>query len=361
MTWRVRAGAALLALLGLTVLTLGSPAMAYAAPGDDQWHIGYLHIRQAQQISQGEGVTVAVIDSGVDAGHPDLAGSVLPGIDLQDPAYSPIGQVDKVGHGTRMAGLIAAHGKTLGIAPKAKILPIRATGDSAGPTRHYAEGINYAVAHGASVINISLGTSQDEPDVRAAIAHALASNVVVVAAAGNLPETATVEYPAAYPGVIAVTGVDQQGQHAAFSATGLEAVLSAPAVDIYSLWLRISGPGYDVKSGTSDASAIVAGVAALVRSKYPDLSAAQVVSRLIATAHDVDAPGRDDRTGYGIVDPVRALTASVWTLSAAPTVSAIGAAPSSTHVNWTATLLIGLTVLLLAGAGFAVFRARRAA
>lgn len=131
---------------------------------------------------------------------------------------------------------------------------------------------------------------------------------MVVAAAGNSPQDSRVLWPAAYPGVIAAAGVDQQGNHAAVSVTGPEVVLAAPAVDIVSTGLN---GGYRSGTGTSDATAIIAGAAALVRAKYPDLTAEQVVHRLTATATDKGPPGRDNEYGYGVLNIVKALTADL--------------------------------------------------
>jgi type VII secretion-associated serine protease mycosin len=306
------------------IFVASDPAVA----ATEQWHLDFLHVTQAQAISQGAGVVVAVVDSGVDAGHPDLAGNVLPGIDLATPSGD--GRVDLLGHGTGMAGLIAGHGKAVGIAPAAKILPVRVAADditTPAAVRNIAAGIDFAVARGATVINISVGDQLGDPAEEAAIRKALASNVVVVAAAGNTDQVASIIYPAAYPGVVAVSGVDRQGNHARISVTGSAAVIAAPAVDIYSTNSRnVAGGGYRVADGTSDAAAIVSGVAALIRSKFPTMSAAEVVHRLEATADDKGAPGRDPVYGYGIVDPVKALTANVPPLTASPS-------PSGTQVS----------------------------
>ncbi|MCW2638356.1 MAG: mycP, partial [Dactylosporangium sp.] len=174
----------------------------------------------------------------------------------------------------------------------------------------------WAAQHGVKVMCIAL-SGQDSPNLKQAVEQAQAADVVLVAAAGNRPRDATVTYPAAYPGVIAAAAVDQQGNHADVSVTGPQVTLAAPGVDIVSP--RLNGK-YSQNVGTSDATAIIAGVAALVRAKYPQLSAAEVIHRLTATATDKGAPGRDDQYGYGIVNPVAALTADVppLTPSAAP-------------------------------------------
>jgi type VII secretion-associated serine protease mycosin len=321
-----------------------------AVAATQQWHLAFLGVAQAQTISQGEGVIVAVIDSGVDSGHPDLAGSVLPGTDLASPPLSSDGHVDAIGHGTAMAGLIVAHGQALGVAPKAKVLPIRIPGDQAGAAGAPAAisaGIDWAITHHAAVINISAGEPFGGPDEEAAVQRAIASDIVVVAAAGNFPDSTSVILPAAYPGVVAVVGVDHQGNHARMSVSGSQAVLAAPAVDIYSTDIRRNGVyGYNIGDGTSGAAAIVSGVAALVRSKFPSMSAAEVVHRLEATADDKGPPGRDSDYGYGIVDPVKALTANVAPLtpsaSAAPVVSPTQIAPATGKPSAAPLLIVAL-------------------
>lgn len=278
---------------------------------NDQWHLRFLRASEAHQISQGDGVTVAVPDTGVSP-HPDLRDNLLRGKDFA-PGSKGDGQVDHNSHGTGMAGLIAAHGRggdvgALGIAPRAKILPITSSSpNNLGDADDLAKGIEFAVSYGADVISISSsgGTSQR---LIQAVRLALSSNIIVVAAAGNRPYDAAVGYPASEEGVIAVGGVDRSGQHAGVSVVGPEIDLVAPAVDIYST--SINGK-YRKGTGTSDATAIVAGAAALVRSKYPNLPAEEVVHRLTATAIDKGPPGRDDVYGYGVIDLVAALTADV--------------------------------------------------
>jgi type VII secretion-associated serine protease mycosin len=279
---------------------------------DAQWHLGFLNVAEAQRLgNDGAGVTVAVVDSGVDPSHPDLTGNVLPGTDFVNQGDN--GQRDTDGHGTAMAGLIAAHGHgtaagALGIAPRSQILPVHVANFYDPVEKRAAQGIVWAAQHGAKVICIALSGHSNDAELRQAVERAFAADVVVVAAVGNRPRDTEVTYPAAYPGVIAAAGVDQHGNHADVSVTGPEVVLAAPAVDIVSP--RLNGK-YSQNIGTSDATAIIAGVAALVRAKYPQLSAAEVVHRLTATATDKGAPGRDNEYGYGIVNPVAALTADV--------------------------------------------------
>jgi subtilisin family serine protease len=195
------------------------------------------------------------------------------------------------------------------------------------------------------VISISQGGDLDATE-RRAVQAALSHDIVVVAAVGNSPAI-SVQYPAALPGVVAVAGVDQNGNHAGFSISGPEVVLSAPAVDIPEPGL---GHTYVLGTGTSDATAIVAGVAALVRAKYPNLSATEVVHRLTATATDKGPPGRDNDYGYGIVNPVAALTADVPPLQESPSQAPTSAAskPSDHGTNPRIYIAIGVAVAIVA-------------
>ncbi|MCG5460448.1 type VII secretion-associated serine protease mycosin [Micromonospora sp. MED01] len=326
-----------------------------------------MKILEAQGINRGNGVVVAVPDTGVDP-HPDLRKNLLPGTDVI-PGGNGEGTKDLDSHGTSMAGLIAAHGQggnsgALGIAPESKILPIfdsPPNGD--GQPDDLARGINYAIANGADVISISsVGGSSSR--LREAIRSALDADIVIVAGVGNLPRDQGVGYPASEEGVIAVGGVDRTGQHAAISVTGPKIDVVAPAVDIYST-------SYDGKyskgTGTSSATAIVAGAAALIRSKYPHLPAREVAHRLTATAIDKGPPGRDDEYGYGVIDLVAALTADVPPLGFESVSAPAGAGPTTTAAaqpgdgsdGATARGLATLGVLVAAGVGWAVIARRR--
>ncbi len=335
----------------------------------DQWHLRYLAVPDAHQISQGEGVTVAVPDTGV-APHPDLRRNILSGIDIV-PGGNGSGQGDRNSHGTGMAGLIAAHGRgkdlgALGIAPKAKILPIMSSpASNLGDADDLAAGVEFATSHGADIISISSsgGTSSR---LNQAISTAVASNIVVVAGSGNKPLEQIVGYPARESAVLAVGGIGRNGYHAQVSVSGPEVDVVAPAVDIYSTSI---GGKYRKGTGTSDATAIVAGAAALVRSKYPHLPASEVVHRLTATAVDKGPPGRDDEYGYGVIDLVAALTADVPPLgfeSATPDVPA-DPGPTTTAVAEPAdegdggATVRGLATLgvIVAGAGVWAWIARR--
>ncbi|MET7426568.1 S8 family serine peptidase [Dactylosporangium sp. NPDC005555] len=301
----------ILAVAVASLLISPGPASADAIR-DRQWHLASLGVLDAQKLSMGEGVLVAVPDTGVDDRHGELAGAVAEGKEFGEGA-SGNGKADTDGHGTAMAGLIAGRGLpngggVLGVAPKATILPVQTIhSDFGGSPVNLAAGIDWAVAAGAKVICVAAVTSE-YPEVRTAVERAVKADVVVVAGVGNTPKNKQVGFPAKVPGVVAVAGTDKDGKHAAISATGPEVVLAAPAVDIVSTG---AFGKYVTGEGTSNSTAIVAGVVALVRAKYPQLPATEVVRRLTATAADRGKPGRDDEYGYGIVDPVKALTADL--------------------------------------------------
>ncbi|HEY8474281.1 MAG TPA: type VII secretion-associated serine protease mycosin [Natronosporangium sp.] len=272
-----------------------------------------LGAEQAWQHSTGAGVLVAVLDSGVDADHPDLAGRVIAGHDFVDGSTD--GRVDPVGHGTTVASQIVGGGDpAIGLAPDATILPVRVL-DEQNRYRNaatVADGVRWAVDHGAQVINLSLGGTQDSAALADALAYAMDHDVVVVACTGNLTGDGNtrVWYPAREPGVVAVAGityVDGEPARWPSSLTGSATVLTAPAV----VTGAQAGGGYRDVQGTSFAAALVTGVAALIRSRYPELSAGDVVNRLVVTAQDAGEPGRDPVYGFGTVDPVAALTAPV--------------------------------------------------
>ncbi|SBT68789.1 type VII secretion-associated serine protease mycosin [Micromonospora sediminicola] len=364
-------------LLTAALLLFGSAAPGkQAAPGGpidpathiraDQWHLDYLDSGEANAVSTGAGVVVAVLDTGVDP-HPDLRTNLLRGVSAI-PGDPGDGWSDENSHGTGMAGLIAAHGQAgnkgaRGIAPAARILPIKSSGaDNNGQPEDLARGIDIAIAQHADVISIS-SSGSSTPELVRSIKQALLANIIVVAAAGNRPEDAFVGYPAAEEGVIAVGGVDRTGAHASVSVSGPEIDVVAPAVDIYS---TSYGGKYSKGTGTSSATAIVAGAAALIRSKYPNLPAAEVAHRLTATAVDKGPPGRDDQYGYGVIDLVAALTADVPPLgfestgvtAPAPTAAAPDDARGD---NGTARGLATLGALLAAGGAYLVWRRRRRA
>jgi type VII secretion-associated serine protease mycosin len=287
----------------------------------------------------GKGVTVAVIDTGVDDTNPQLQGAVDAGSNFLS-GQAGGATTDPVGHGTMVAGIIAARpaGNTgfVGLAPESRILAIRQNdSQGSGNATTMAAAIDEAIQHHVQVINISQDVATNGQPVQLtpdsplgrAVARAVAKNIVVVAAAGN--ENLDVPtYPAAFdfPGVIGVGASDRDNERAtAFSETGVSVDVAAPGVDIVS---TVPKGGQCVDSGTSFAAPYVAGVAALLRQKYPDWSAAEIVARVEQTAQRTDR-GRNNFIGWGVVDPVAALTDNSPAESAAvPTpVTAKAAAP----------------------------------
>ena len=280
------------------------------APHGTPWAQQALDFQSVWQFTQGRGVTVAVIDSGVDA-NPQFGDRVIVGPTFADAQAGPKNG-DCVGHGTSVAGIIAAEPKAgiafAGVAPQAKVLSIKVTNVEqnflAGAV---ADAIIVAVNDGASVINLSLAV-KNTPRLQSAVDFAERHNVVVVAAAGNdgtTPGTGPV-YPAAYPGVLSVGAVDQSGDLASFSDTQTPVSVTAPGVNITATYPGEFPDSYVAGiQGTSFATPFVAGVAALVRSRYPADTAAQVVQRIEETADGAAGPG----TGNGLVNPVQAVTA----------------------------------------------------
>jgi len=305
-----------------------------AVPGDSirsgqEWVLSMLDTEAAWSVTRGAGVTVAVIDSGVNPYVSDLDGSVSTGPDYTGVSTRPSSSEWGV-HGTWMASLIAGHGHdggfsgVVGVAPAARILSIRVIPDRADP--HYgayereretviqqslADGIKYAVTHGAKVISMSIGYSAPSGTVRAELQDAYEHGVVVIASAGNsggpgrghagAPES----FPANYPGVISVGAVNASATVASFSSDNLSVQVAAPGV-------LVPAQGRDGQywqvSGTSPACALVAGVAALIKSRYPRLAPDLVASAMTSTATHRPAGGYDSQVGFGIVDAAAALT-----------------------------------------------------
>ncbi|ALC30828.1 MULTISPECIES: type VII secretion-associated serine protease mycosin [Streptomyces] len=372
----------LAAVCAAAVLALTPAAPAHAdAIRDQQWALAALHTDRAWQTTKGAGITVAVLDTGVDGSHPDLQGQVLPGKDLVGFGATR-GDSSWALHGTAMAGIIAGRGNgpgradgVLGIAPEVRILPVRVILESKDPARAkarktrgtaLAEGIRWAADNGADVINLSLGDDSEsahpDPGEDSAIQYALSKGISVVASAGNGGEKGDrISYPAAYPGVIAVTAVDEYGTHASFSTRRWYATVSAPGVDIV-----VANPDghYYIEWGTSAAAAFVSGAVALVRAAHPGLDPAQIKKLLADTARDAPAGGRDDARGYGMVDPAEAIEAGSRLrpgdlgAQAAPAghrEEYFGPGPTpppadDDPVNWAAPLAGGLGAALLAAA-----------
>ena len=328
--WRTLAGV-LAALLAAPAVAVGSASAAQADPVRQQqlWVLNAIDVTGAWQHTHGSGVTVALIDSGVNGQVSDLSGSVATGRDFSGVNTPPTDPNWGV-HGTWMASLIAGHGHAggssgiMGVAPAAKILSIRAVTDQGDPGYHYyqhepesrvqghlAAAISYATSKHVSVISMSLGYQGASLPVRRAISTALAQGIVVVASSGNsggassgTHGNAPYSFPADYPGVLGVGAVAQDGLPAGFSSDNLSVQVAAPGV-------RVPAQGRDdqywLVSGTSPACALTAGVAALIKSVYPALAPALVVQAITSSTKDKPQRGYDEEVGFGTVDATAAL------------------------------------------------------
>ncbi|BCJ41847.1 hypothetical protein GCM10010168_75350 [Actinoplanes ianthinogenes] len=312
-------------------------AVALGAPtGSDlyrsrQWDLGTMRAVDAWQTSTGAGVTVAVVDTGVDATNVDLSGKVLTGWDATTDKAG--GNIDPNGHGTHVAGTIGAvTGNTIGVssvAPDVKILPVRVLGaNGSGYMSDAAEGIVWAADNGAQVINMSLGAGTKVTAVSNAIAYARGKGVTVIAAAGNeRAQGSPISYPAADTGVIAVAATDSSDGVAPYSNAGSYVDVAAPGSAILSTYPAALGNSYGTMSGTSMASPHVAGLAALLKAAKPSLTPDQIEKAIETSAVDLGSAGKDNDFGYGRVDAVAAL-AAVATPATAPTTSSPAPSPS---------------------------------
>ncbi|GID27371.1 S8 family serine peptidase [Paractinoplanes brasiliensis] len=308
-----------------------------------QWDFTKIRVADAWPQSTGAGVVVAVIDSGVDAAHPDLAGNVLSGYDAI--ANQAGVSTDPNGHGTHVAGTIAAvTGNGAGvsaIAPDTKILPIKVLGASgSGYMSDTAEGIIWAADNGAGVINMSLGGSSKLSAVSNAIMYARSKGVVVVASSGNdRAQGSPTNYPAADEGVIGVAATDSADRIATYSTAGSYVDVAAPGTAILSTYpTALAANPYQILSGTSMAAPHVAAVAALIKAYRPALSPDQVQAALQSSAVDLGVTGRDNDFGFGRIDAVAALAAAAGS-TAAPSPTATrttSATPAPTPSKTTA-------------------------
>ena len=348
--------AAVLTMLGVmgfapAIATAAAPAGHGNTARDLEWWLAGLHVTQAWQKTEGSGITVAILGTGVDASYPGLAGSVITGPDYTGSGRTP-GSAYWGVEGTAVAGIIASHERgsgLVGVAPAAKILSLRVTLEFNDPLasdqaisrrlpQAIANGIRYAADHGARVIDLPLDpgtlglTSQGDPAAaggspaeRNAIGYALSKGIVLVAPAGDDGQgSGLVNHPAAYSGVIAVGAVGRTGQLASFSSRRSYASLTAPGV---SLVTATPPAGLGTISSTSTASGVVAGLAALVLSRFPHLTVTQVTQALtestVAGASGAGLPPLPARSaagaGYGTVDAIRAVDmAAIITAASQP-------------------------------------------
>ena len=314
----------------LTVVLAAAPA--HAAPTDavrdrEYWLADY-GIRDAWSVTRGAGVTIAIIDTGVAGGIRELSGAVIDGADFSGlggaDGQTPVG--DDGQHGTLVASLAAGRGTggnsgVIGAAPEASILAL-SVGFGQGAVdsdAQIADAVTWAVDHGADVINMSLTRNTlDWPESwDEAFLHAAENDVVIVAAAGNRGSgTVEVGAPATMPGVLTVGGVDRSGTASwNASAQGITIGVAAPSERL----VGVTPSGRVVSwAGTSGATPIVAGIVALVRAAHPELDAANVINRVVATARDAGPPGADFTYGYGYVDAFAAVSADVAVVDANP-------------------------------------------
>jgi hypothetical protein len=332
-----------LAISALAVL-LAAPAGAASAAvplppnttASGQWWFVTWDIAKVWQLgAEGQGITVAVLDTGINTGVAGLSTVVGPGTDVTSGGNGD-GRRDteESGHGTRMAALIAGQREAVGVAPRARILPVTVNnGPSGDDAQLYADGIRYAVEHGAKVINISQGADGNgfpgncPPNLQGAVKDAIGRGAVVVASAGNDGNgTNPAYYPAACKGVLSVGAIDLTTHVWSGSERQPYVDVAAPGVDIHS----VDGQGGRYLSkGTSDAAALTSGAIALVWSKYPQLSNRQIVARVLATLRDdASVSGRDDAAGGGIVRPYRAIADNVPASAANPVFDELDTLPS---------------------------------
>lgn len=303
-------------------------------PLGEPWARHHVGVDRAWSLSNGSGVIVAVLDSGVSASHPALSGQVLPGWNFVGGTGDTS---DDAGHGTFTAGIIAAHGnadlRLAGVSPGATILPVKILDShGVGSTANFAAGITYAVDHGAKVINISASGVLNSQSLADAVQYAEDHGAVVVASAGN-QANGDMNYPAAYPSVLAVAAMSPDDTVPAFSSFGAYIDLAAPGVDISSTWWESTkGDTYLTASGTTAAAAYVSGVAALIMSARPDLSPHQVRQRLTETAVDIGPPGIDAFSGFGRLDAYLATRVAVPVTSPHPATASVKHDAGGDHV-----------------------------
>lgn len=379
MSHRLRRAAATVLTLALcmSAVLATAPAAQADAAREGQWWLQASGIAKAWKVSKGAGVKVAVIDTGIDTTHPDLRGAVGGGKDVSGAGRAdgskPLGTLPE--HGTLVATLLAGRGNNkaaiaaakadaeaqeiaykkavksakkakedppekpaaikiptpgpgrdgmVGVAPEAELLSLSLWMGTENPAGISVEdqvpaAVKWAVDSGASVINISLGSTEPEWPLSwdTAFKYAEDRDVVIVAAAGNRSGgMKQVGAPATIPGVLTVAGIDRNGKASVDSSTeGISIGVAAPADPLVG---GLPGGGYADWSGTSGAAPLVAGVAAMIRSKYPEMKAPQVINRILATAREAGPPGVDNLYGHGILDAYAALTAPVPEVKANP-------------------------------------------
>lgn len=306
-----------------------------------QYGLRKAKVNDAWDVGRGSAaVTIAVLDTGIDPAHPDLAAAVVPGarfLSSPDSSCTTTDERDDNGHGTHVAGIAAASGDDgTGIAGAAfgvRVMAIKVMDcTGSGRTSDMAAAVTYAADHGARVINMSFGGNSHSSTLEAAINYALGKGVVLVASAGNCgqvnekcPTADGIKYPAGYSGVLSVGATDQNDAIASFSTANTSVGISAPGVRIlstfpsYPIGTATEPRPYALMNGTSMSSPLVAGIAALLLVQRPELTASQVTQHLRATADDLGAAGWDPEYGHGRVNAFRALSEPLSVPAASPT------------------------------------------
>ncbi len=311
------------------------------------WSLAAYQIPDLWKQTAGQGVRVAVLDTGIDATHPDLAPALD---DVKDFTGSAFGTTDRVGHGTHTAGTIAARNQgvaVVGVAPQCRLLIGKVLGDDgSGIDQNVASGIDWAVQSGADVISMSMGSPVPSPAIQQSLVAAIAAGKFVICAAGNDGRGASddgtpdeVDYPGRWPQAIAVGAVDEQGQVADFSSRGSEVCVAAPGVNIVSTF---PGGGYAQLSGTSMATPFVTAVVALKLAEYragggstTPIALAQLRQWLAQTATPAGTAGHNDEYGWGLINPAGLLAASGSSTADPPLPNAVPAIqfPATVVVN----------------------------
>ncbi|RKS71126.1 subtilase family protein [Actinomadura pelletieri DSM 43383] len=360
-----------LAMLVLGAVALPGSAAAAPNPLPQEWWFKTWGVQShLWRITKGDGVTVAVIDTGVEAGLPELEGAVLPGLNAEDGRGDGRQDLDQFnsppGHGTAMASFIVGQGKgtgMMGIAPEAKVLPVVAQGHPA-----YVKGIRFAADQGVQVINMSQGLPGPcPPALQESIAYALGKDAVIVASAGNTghagnPTTA----PANCAGVLSVGAVDLNFRP--WEKTQRQSYVKVAGPGVHTTALLRDGKLH-AGSGTSDAGALVSGAVALIRAKHPDMKNREVVRQIIASALDIGEKGKDDLTGYGIIRPYRPLAGKApggtanpvfdefdrWRKTHEPQESKSATPAASKEDDSSSSFIVWIAVLVVLGAGAGLF------
>lgn len=326
----------LAAVIAATTAATAMPAPAVSrpaapSPSSAEWWLSSWGIDKIWPITQGKGVTVAVLDTGVNADLPGLAGAVVPGGDVTGAGTDGRKDTDtrSGGHGTAMTQLIVGNGRgtgLVGVAPQAHVLPVT-VGNGAATAQDFhvrvAKGIRYAVDHGAKVISISQAFPADAypdlcpTDILASVQYAARHDVVIAAATGDNGGVGnSAQAPASCPGVLAVGAVDAAVKPWALTQQVWYTGVAGPGAGIG--WIGKDGTYHARSSGTSQATALTAGGLALVRAANPDMSAREIVQRSLATALDSGTPGPDNQTGYGAFRIHRVMDLSFKVSSTAP-------------------------------------------